>query len=502
MNAAGGQNLPPPLLAAIERCRSEPGNIMAAGELGGLFHDYGMTEQAEHIRHQLVGALATLCGKGAPLDTIFNLLQMLYQHFTKKVETEQYARTCFQAWQDSIVPYARKFQDPVLPRKLHAPLASRPWRIGFLLQNAVILGHTDGMLEVIANRPHGLPWADQPIVYTLFGDLPALNERVRGMGAEIVNMAQNGSETVAARIVRLRRRIAEDGITHLVWVSAPTTADFVLAMRLAPVQLFWTLKFHPFRIPEVDGYISYGGWSETRREVHGEEWQVVPFLLARPSPPVAPEAVAAARARFAQHPVLFGALARTEKLNSPPYLAAVAEILRANPTAGYLWTGREPHDGIQRFFTEAGVAAQTHFIGWVDTTLYAQVLDIFLETFPFGCGVTAMQALVAGTPLLSFAAPETQYGMHFFRPLAEAGPAAPEIRRLLAGENGAGPLLYAADAAQYVEFANRLARDATWRRGVGQAGRDYYQRYLADSSRMSHRFHEVVAATMKPDPGA
>jgi predicted O-linked N-acetylglucosamine transferase (SPINDLY family) len=35
------------------------------------------------------------------------------------------------------------------------------------------------------------------------------------------------------------------------------------------------------------------------------------------------------------------------------------------------------------------------------TELYANLADCFLETFPFGCGVTGMQALSHGTPVIS-----------------------------------------------------------------------------------------------------
>lgn len=490
--------MPPPLLAAIARCQAEPSNVEAACNLGGLFMDYSYFDYAENIRKQLLSALERMCAKNASPDVIFNLLQLIYKNFTKKLETEEYARICFQSWQGSVIPYARRFQDPVLPHSLHAPTKEKPWRVGFLLPNAVILGHTDGMLEVIANRPTGMPWAERPIVYTLNGDLPLLNEKVRALGAEITNLATLAPrETILQRVQSLRRQIANDGVTQLVWVSAPPGADFLMAMRLAPIQLFWTLKFHPFRIPEIDGYITYGGWSEATRVIHGEEWKVVPFLLAKPAGAVNPDRVSATRALFAQHPVLFGALARTEKLNSPEYLNAVVEILRANPTSGYIWTGREQHGGIQRHFEEAKVADRTHFVGWVDTALYAQVLDIFLETYPFGCGVTAMQALASGTPLVSFAAPETQFGMHFIRPLAEGSPAAAEIRSLLSGNALGAPLLYAHSSHEYVCLANKLADNSEWRRAVGRAGQEYYHRYLEDSSRMGRRFFEVVATTTR-----
>jgi predicted O-linked N-acetylglucosamine transferase (SPINDLY family) len=129
------------------------------------------------------------------------------------------------------------------------------------------------------------------------------------------------------------------------------------------------------------------------------------------------------------------------------------------------------------------------------------VLDVFLESFPFGCGLTGIQGLEAGTPFLSYEASETQYGMHFMRPLAENGAAAQKIRSLLQPTDGSGPLLYAANADEYVALAAKLARDADFRRKVGAAGQAYYRRYLTDSDRMARRFMQVLAEVKHPGEG-
>lgn len=300
------------------------------------------------------------------------------------------------------------------------------------------------------------------------------------------------------RLLFMRRRFAEVGITHFVWVSGLACSQIAFAARMAAVQVMWTLKFHPYRLPEIDEYITYGGWSEDTREVHGETWQVVPLMIRQVSPQVSPEIVAAVRAKYTRFDFLFGTLARTEKLNSPPFLDAVIRILRDNPKAGYLWTGRERVEAIQKRFEDAGVADRCEFIGWVATPVYARVLDVFLETFPFGCGITAMQALEAGTPLLSYQAPETQYGMHFMRPLAANGAAAETVRGLLEPKDGSGPLLYPPDADAYVALANRLAREPEFDRAVGKAGQDYYRNYLTDADRMGRRFFDVLAKAKQP----
>lgn len=503
MNTATGlQGLPPDLQAALATFSSKPSDVVAAINAGSLLHNYGMHEQAGRLRAHVVDLMRHAVSKDVPPDILCALLVNLYTSFVKKGETETLTRECFQSWLPVVSAYGRKFQDAELPKPLWEPRTTRPWRPAFFLHQAVILGHTEALMELLAHRPRGLPWGD-PVIYAFNGKLPALDKWAAEQGVEMVNLQDEAPDETQTlhKLQLLRRRIAQDGVSHLIWVSAPAMADFALPMRLAPAQVFWTLKFHPFRIPEIDGYITYGAWSEATRVVHGEEWQVVPFMMSKPSPPVPEDVVAKTRAPFKRHDILFGTLARTEKLNSKPFLDAVVRILRDNPHAGYLWTGVNRHAGIQLHFERAGVADRCHFIGWVQTPVYARALDVFLESFPFGCGLTGIQALEAGTAFVSFEAPETQYGMHFMRPLQENGPAAAEIRRLLEPDANRAPLIYTRDVDAYVAAANRLARDAEFRAAVGRAGQDYYRQYLTNSAAMAERFYAVLADVKVPQEG-
>ena len=54
---------------------------------------------------------------------------------------------------------------------------------------------------------------------------------------------------LATKLRILRDRLAEDGVGCAVWVSIPAGASFALSMGLAPVQVFWALRFHPLSAP-------------------------------------------------------------------------------------------------------------------------------------------------------------------------------------------------------------------------------------------------------------
>lgn len=479
--------------ARVRAFQTNPNNIGAAAKLVEYLHDLGLHEKATEIRAHMIFLLVNAARQDLSANLVCDYLHKLYASTVKKIESEEHVRACYQAWVEPVAELGRKYQDPILPKKLWKAYSAKPWRPAFFFHNAAILGHTEALLELLAHRPDSKEWSD-PIVYTLEGYSPEFNNEFESVGASVINLATLVPDAgYLQRFRMLRELIAQDKVSHLVWVSAPLYAEFAMAMRLAPAQVLWTLKFHPFQIPEIDGYITYGAWSEDVRVVHGEKWQVVPFMMAKEFESVSEEMVSKAREPFSRYEVLFGALARTEKIDSEPYLKCVVRILKENPHSAYLWTGRAKHYGIQRQFEEAGVADRCHFIGWVSTPVYARVLDVFLETFPFGCGLTGIQALAAGTPLVSYAAPETQYGMHFMRPLIEGGAAAKVIRDLLEPGDEAGPLLYATDASNYVSMANTLARDTAFRRKVGEAGQNYYRKYLTDSSRMAERFYNILA---------
>jgi predicted O-linked N-acetylglucosamine transferase (SPINDLY family) len=201
--------------------------------------------------------------------------------------------------------------------------------------------------------------------------------------------------------------------------------------------------------------------------------------------------------------VVLGTLAREEKLKGPDYLSAVAAILKARPEALFFWTGKTRDPVIERAFNAAGVAAQTHFLGWVDTRLYAQVIDIFLDSFPPPCGVTLVQAMVAGKPFVSYACPESErLGIAgFIGPqLAGRGVSAEEqtdVRRIF-GVGSATPLYFhATTPAEYVEMATRLIGDHELRARAGHAARTYVEKYLTNLPRMGETYARQIDAIVR-----
>ena len=215
----------------------------------------------------------------------------------------------------------------------------------------------------------------------------------------------------------------------------------------------------------------------------------------------APELTAEAkrvREQLGPADVVYGSFGREEKLNSPVFIDAVIEILRGQPDALFLWTGRGQLPAIQERLEAAGVAARCRFIGWVNTKLYAQVLDVFLDSFPFPCGFTLYEAMAAGKPIVLFDSPESTTGgiNALVAPLFNAGPdSSPEARlarEIFRPQPGTDYYSRPSEAREYVEIAVRLGRDAALRERAGNAARSFVERLMADRARAARIYIDHV----------
>jgi hypothetical protein len=477
-----------PLLDKMQKAvRLEPDNVPALCQIGGELARLGRAKEAQLCYRAAVDALRRSI-RGGDANLALQWEDLIYATFVKNVEDEEHYQRCFADWKDDLAALGRQFSDQA------ALTSAGAERVAFFLHSGHRLGHTEMLLKMLESRPRAGDRGLEPRVYILNRYDPAFVERVRAAGVEVVRVvdALGRSAPVDARFLWLRERFKQDRVGVCVWVSVPTMAAFAFSMRLAPVQIFWSMRFHPISAPYIDGYITWGASNEKTRRYSNQDWDVVPLPFAIDDSPPDPAKIKELRRRFSAS-VLLGTLAREEKINSAPFLKAVADILAANPQAGYLWTGRSEHPGIANFFRAAGVAERCHFVGWVDTKLYAAALDVFLESFPYGFGIIGYQAFAAGVPLLSYLDSQTVFGVHYWQRLLTPGAhgTPPQRPQLNAPDEYA--ILCARDAKEYVTLAGRLITDVAWRKEIGARGLAFFREELQNNAAYAERFFATVA---------
>ncbi len=473
-------------VAELDRAlRETPNNVPAICLLGGAAHRLGLPDAAARAFDRAVEILLD-CIRARDASGALAVENAIYQSFVKAVEDEDHYESAFARWREPLAQLGREMRVPL--KAPPAPVSSRT--LGFILHAGVMLGHTEVLFRLIEACDRA---AVEPRLYVLERCEADFMARAAALGVHVAAFPEAGAKAgppinYYARLLGIRERMAQDGVGCAVWVSIPITATFAFALGMAPAQVFWSLRYHPVRLPEIDGYITYGSWAESERTFHGQRWSVCPVPLALDPRPPAPAAVRELRSRFPEA-VLLGTLAREEKIASAPFLESVAAILRRHPQCGYLWTGQARHPGIERFFGDKGVASRCHFVGWVDTPLYAAALDGFLETFPLGCGITGYQAMGAGVPLLSYLDANTVFGMQYWSELAARAGAIGRVSREMLDEY---PLLCARDAREYVELASRLVTDAAYREAWRSRERRFCEDEIRGIARYSKRFFDTL----------
>jgi hypothetical protein len=482
------------LLATYERhirAGTKDAGVFCA--IGRAFLRLGREQDARRCYKRAVELMLAAIRVGN-VDLALRYEHDLYISFVRVVESEEHYYRRFSDWREELARLGRRFRD------VSTGADSDPQKIAFILLTGHVLGHTSVLLKYLAARNIKRGANDNliPTIYVIEGCSPPFVEACRAAGANLVSLEQDlpalAKAGLGQKLLALRDRLRDDRIACAVWVSIPLASAFALSAGMAPVQIFWALKFHPVAGPYIDGYLTNGSPGQTERKFGKQSWQVVPTPLAIEMRHVDQDEVMRIRKSFSE-PFLFGTVAREEKIQSPDFLRAVVKILKAQPEAGYLWTGRNAARPIVDYFEAQGVASRCHFIGWVDPVLYASAFDVFLETFPFGCGITGYQALGARTALLSYLSEDTVFGMQYWS----------QVGNMSDADVTGFPVLCARNSEEYVNLAIRLASDSAFRGEVAARGHGFFQDELALGTSHAAAFFgaikEIIASKLQRQAG-
>lgn len=510
------KSLPP---AAAAELAASPGWARVAGWGGGEFEGrlgpalalLGFSRSADPHWNRAVFEGAVLPLLLAMLEQgrygeAFALERHAYESYVKQTESESHFTATVSRWKDAMRAAGARYAStlPRLPRAAPGALM----RVAFFVHSVTHLAHVQMVLNLVEGNAELATPRFQPFVFCLVGEPPAL-ERFRRAGAKVEVLSETGANvTDLAALAALRQRIAQSGIDVLVWVSVVALMPFAFAMRLAPAQVWWAMKYHGLDLPEIDGYLTGGGLEGGTKSIGGREWLAGPVASNEWTAPEKAAQAAQVRASIGSYRVVYGCFGREEKLKDAQFLDAVCRVLKAVPDAAFLWTGRVRDPDIQGALEAGGVADRCRYIGWVDTKLYAQVIDVFLDSFPFPCGFTLYEAMAAGKPavLLANAASADTGANALIGPLLDAGDPGRDAARLarsIFAPQGESLSLRARDADEYVRLAVVAGTDEGLRMRSGRAHREFVERFLADRARAAviyaGHFESVLAkAAGKP----
>jgi hypothetical protein len=390
------------------------------------------------------------------------------------------------------------------------------YRVAFVQDFASSVGSGLQMLLSILNAFCLIPRLDrgiEPVVLAFEESSGELHAACKGLDIELINLnvlrgCSYDEDTLIERVQLARTMLSERDITAAIFFSTHEGwVSLISSMGLAAVQLYWTMGFHSINAPCLDARLACASLTACRKSINGLEWLSGPFPFPNPFPALGTPDYAllsgeAQRIRNElgdNRAVILGTLARTEKIIDPEFVAALTRILAANPKAVYLWFGvTRDVPALASLFNHFGIAERCHFMGWVDTKVYAQVLDVHLDPFGLPTGLTMMETFWSGSAYVIRRSTESSH-IGIAAALAEIADtmqndssSIDSTTNLAHPETGESLVMLADSTDEYVSMAIRLAADGVFRSKVGGAARKLMERHYANPQRMASIFTKHI----------
>jgi hypothetical protein len=346
-----------------------------------------------YIHHFNSGKIIKILAENKKINEALFLEHLFYSKLVKIIETEDHYSKSFSIFKDELWNCGKYYSDKKItlkPSKL----------IAFIINANTILGHTEVTILMIKN----LKLLDPSLkIYILSFTTQISNDFKKIMDDLNIDIFSPPKKMDYLELLRWGRKISQDfNIGTVIWVSVPTMVSLFFGYGLAYKQIYWTLKFHAVYMDKSIIHIGSGNFelSKTKNIINADLWKVFAAPLTINVIRNNEEEINKVKNKFSKGKI-FGTLAREEKFNSKEFINTLIVILNKCPESIYIYTGRTNSQILLNELKKFNLLNRCFYIGWVDTNFYSELIDIFLETFPFGCGITGVQSLFQGNILIS-----------------------------------------------------------------------------------------------------
>jgi|GEM_PF-5705297 len=473
---------------------------IAAAILLGMnanFSRYGEVATPEligFIFHNIMIPLLESLSENNQHDHLLIVEQQIYDSYLRIKDTaEHYFHVKYQIT-PRLLNHSRKIRKE-LPQIHALPPKNSRQKVVFFIVNTTNLAHSRVLLNYLRGQISLAESNIEPIVafYNLIeSDFLA---ELKSLGITLFFPKVNGF----AGILETRRWCIEQEISAFIYVSTSAMMPIYFGIGMAPTQIYWSLKYHCEIFDEIHGYMASGAFQRYRR-IGGRDWRAghcAILGLFDPNQTAPAQATRATLSAQGQH-LLLGSFGREVKYNNDEFVAALAQILEQVPEALYLWTGRIEAPEILARFQKFGIADRCRFIGWVNTAHYAQVIDLYVDTFPFASGHTAMEAMAAACPVVLLATQEAldssiaTHVLPAYRGQVGTQDQQQQIRAIFTDSDGSSLLPMVDSVSEFIAWSVKLARDPALRARTGAAAQRFVQESLGDVQQMARDYNEHI----------
>ena len=238
-------------------------------------------------------------------------------------------------------------------------------------------------------------------------DDEALRKELENLGIEICDVValentKGFYNSHLNKALLLWEAIRSDGVRCLI---SPNNgygiSDFLLSVRVANAQMYYSHGNFVYDIPAITHRLTHICNAQKRVSHCGFEFVGVSVKMDTRfyNPPIDSHILQALRAQYPHNVKILGTIGRLVKIDSPTYLKSVLTIMRSYPQSIYLACGGGNESVIREKIVHEGGAdllRRFYFTGYVDSTLYGHIIDLWLDSFPLEQGESRIEYVAKG----------------------------------------------------------------------------------------------------------
>jgi len=274
-------------------------------------------------------------------------------------------------------------------------------RIGFVFKGAFRLAHAEFFKEFLVGCKF---FGKQVDVFLILIDenidAPLLNSGDLNH-IEIISLSEHKS--FFEKMIIYAQTVQALNLDHLSWIACVQNISLYMGSRFVNKQSYWSMKYHSIIMDSLDKYagLGFGGDSFYFDDVHWFRGRAFPDLSL---PKISDSQRSTLRSSHGipESAVVAGCFVRSEKLNNLDFWELINLILNRFPQMHFVIASQTLPSVAEQYLSTDLFRSRFHHLGWVDTKKWCQCLDIYIDSFPRGSCLTALEAIKVSKPVLIF----------------------------------------------------------------------------------------------------
>lgn len=272
------------------------------------------------------------------------------------------------------------------------------YKIAFVFKGGFQLAHAEFFREFLKGSK--IFMSRVSITLILLDDLPSV---ISGADLNHINVLSFREYDSYGKLDAYYRTALLEKFDHISWIACVQNLTLYMGQKLAGSQSYWSMKYHSIIMSSLDKYagLGFGGGSFDFDDIQWFRGRAFPDL----SLPLCSEN----RISFLRHKyqipvnaVVAGCFVRTEKLNNSDYWSLITKLLEAFPHLHFVVASQAIPEIAVDYVTRPIFQRRFHHLGWVNTKEWCQCLDLYIDSFPRGSCLTALEAIKANVPVIMF----------------------------------------------------------------------------------------------------